>query len=361
MSRKGEAKAAFAPGVALALTAGLSCSVAAPDGLRHPPPFAAAHSALVDFDVTPFPYRGDIPGSDRPFLDVKDGERLGHTSPRGGVRFEDEAYFDKRVLLSAPASFDPKRPFAIVVFFHGNNATLERDVLRRQEVAAQLARARLNAVLVAPQFAVNSLDSSAGGFWRPGAFNAFIKEAAERLAVFVGDGALKARFAQAPLILVAYSGGYNPAAYSLDVGGADGRIRGVILLDALYGEVDRFAEWIKRDRNAFFVSAYSKSSQPQNADLKQKLVAGGVAARNGLDGPLAAGGVYFVPALGDGIAHNDFVTRAWVSFPLTAVLTHVEGFAAAPRASRASRPHAGPAIEPAPQSVDDEAHGRNRR
>jgi poly(3-hydroxybutyrate) depolymerase len=163
------------------------------------------------------------------------------------VRFEDDTYFDKRVLLSIPSGFNPGRQPAIVVFFHGNNATLERDVVRRQQVANQLARSGLNAVLVAPQFAVDTPDSSAGRFWEPGFFRRFLEEAAEKLAAFAakaGNANVKAAFENAPVIVVAYSGGYDPAAYSLQLGGAENRVRGVILLDALFGEIDKFAEWI---------------------------------------------------------------------------------------------------------------------
>ncbi len=160
----------------------------------------------------------------------------------------------------------------------------------------------------------------------PEFFRSFLDEAAERLATLSGDAALRERFAQAPIILVAYSGGYNPAAYSLEAGGAADRIRGVVLLDALFGEVDRFAAFLAHDRRPFFVSAFSRSSAPQNDSLKEKLSSSGVPYRNGLDALLIPGGVYFVPALGDAVTHNDFVTRAWTPFPLTAVLGRIGGF-----------------------------------
>ena len=48
----------------------------------------------------------------------------------------------------------------IVVFFHGNGATLERDVRDRQLVPQQISDSGVNAVLLAPQLAVNAADSS---------------------------------------------------------------------------------------------------------------------------------------------------------------------------------------------------------
>ena len=143
--------------------------------------------------MTPFPYRGEVPDKNRPFLDVADGERRGHSTVRGGTYWEDQTYSDQRVLLHIPKGFDPRRPALMVVFFHGNEATLARDVRDRQAVPRQVAESGLNAVLVAPQFAVNALDSSAGRFWEPGVFAQFVREAGERLTQLYGDRARAAR------------------------------------------------------------------------------------------------------------------------------------------------------------------------
>src|SRR5262249_8036339 len=159
----------------------------APAPKRELAPLASSKTALVPFDVSPFPYRGEVPEKARPFLDVVDGERRGHYTERGGTYWEDQTYSDQRVLLHIPKGFDPRRPAVMVVFFHGNGATLTRDVRNRQAVPRQVTESGLNAVLVAPQFAVNALDSSAGRFWEPGVFTQFLDEAAERLTELYGD------------------------------------------------------------------------------------------------------------------------------------------------------------------------------
>ena len=119
--------------------------------------------SLASFENSAFPYHGMIPnyqetGKTRPFMDVDDNGRLGHSSPRGGIHWEDQTYSDRSVLLAAPQSFDPARGGVIIVFFHGNNATLSRDVIARQQIVRQLADSGLNAVLVAPQLAVDAQD-----------------------------------------------------------------------------------------------------------------------------------------------------------------------------------------------------------
>jgi hypothetical protein len=289
-------------------------------------------AAMVAFDAAPFPYHGMIPGDpeadtdDAPFLDARDGDRRGHTSSRGGIYWEDETYSDRRTLLYIPAGFDLKRPAAIVVFFHGNQATLARDVIDRQQVPRQLAESSLNAVLVAPQFAVDALDSSAGGFWQDGAFLRYLREAALHLARLQGGGASRNDFARLPVILVAYSGGYLPAAYSLQVGGAGKRIRGVVLLDAIYDETEKFAGWIAdHQSSAFFFSAFTASSADGNGALQDLLMNQGIMfftePRNCLD----KGDVVFIDT-GESAVHADFVSHAWIDDPLTWVFDRIAGF-----------------------------------
>ena len=145
-------------------------------------------------------------------------------SPRGGIHWEDQTYSDRSVLLAAPQSFDPARPGVIIVFFHGNMATLSRDVIARQQIVRQLADSGLNAVLVAPQLAVDAQDSSAGRFWSPGGFAAFLGEAQTKLGELYPNA--RGAFRRMPVVIVAYSGGYLPAVYSLAVGGDQGRVRG---------------------------------------------------------------------------------------------------------------------------------------
>ena len=140
--------------------------------------------------------------------------------------WEDTTYSDRRVLLSIPRGFDLRKPSLIVVFFHGNGATLTRDVRNRQQVPRQIVESGLNAVLVAPQFAVDAADSSAGRFWEPGVFAQFMSEAANQLARLHGDARARAVFERAPIVIAAYSGGYHPLAFVLAVGGATERMRG---------------------------------------------------------------------------------------------------------------------------------------
>jgi hypothetical protein len=287
-------------------------------------------AALVQFESAPFPYRGIVPGDDAhddaPFLDAKNGSRRGHTTPRGGVYWEDETYSDPRSLLYIPSGFDRRRKGALVVFLHGNQAALTRDVVARQLVPQQLAASNLNAVLVAPQLAIDALDSSAGGFWQPGAFARYLREADAKLASLAGDGMSAQDFAHMPVILVAYSGGYLPAAWSLEVGEANRRIAGVILLDAIYGESEKFSGWIEDNQSsAFFFSAFSPSSAEGNGEVQDQLMQQGIDFALDLPPCLEAGDIAFLDA-GPKVVHNDFVTQAWTGDPLKQLFDRLRAF-----------------------------------
>ena len=292
-----------------------------------PQPLKEGKTQLIAFNASAFPYRSVDPGSQKPFLDVKNGTKRGHTSLRGEVYWEDPTYSDRRSLLYLPPGFDPQRPVLIVLYFHGQGATLERDVIARQAVPRQIAETGQNIALVAPQLAVDAADSSAGNFWKPGHFAAYVDEAAERLMRLHGDRAAGRQLNLAPVVVVAYSGGYLSAAYALDRGGATHRVKGVILMDALYGDEAKYAAWMAaRRRQAFLLSAYTDSTKDENAALQAMLDKKRVPYAKGLPAALNPGTVAFVPCGGLDM-HGDFVTRAWRPDPLKAALAMIPGYA----------------------------------
>jgi hypothetical protein len=299
-------------------------------------------TTLVSMKSSAFPYFGTNPRSDAPFLNISNGDRKGHRSYGGRVYWQDETYNDSRVLVHVPENFDVRKPGVIVVFFHGNGATLERDVRDRQLVPQQISDSGVNAVLLAPQMAVDAADSSAGKFWQPGGFKRFMDESVANLAHLYGDPASAKAFEKMPIVIVGYSGGFLPTAWSLEVGGISDRVRGVILLDAIYGELDKFAKWIENHRGGFFVSSYTRYTKPRDRELMAMLREKGIAYREDMDGPLRPGSVVFVQTR-DGVTHRSYVTQAWTEHPVKDVLIKMAAapasarYASAPSSATASR------------------------
>src|SRR5262249_43013325 len=180
---------------------------------------------LVEFDAAPFPYDGG----------------------RG-------SYPDRRGLLPIPKRFHARRAGGMGVVFPAPPPPLERYAADRQQVPARICASGMSAVLVAPEFAVDAADSSVGRFSQPGAVARFVAEAADKLARLRGDPLAAKTFANMRIIIVGYSGGFLPTAYSLSIGGlAKNRVRGVVLLDGVYGQLDKFATWIENNRSSFFI------------------------------------------------------------------------------------------------------------
>ena len=246
---------------------------------------------LVEFDGAPFPYDS------------------------GG-----RSYHDNRVLLHIPKGFDARRPGVMVLFFHGHRATLERDVRDRQQVPEQISASGMNAVLVAPQFAVDAADSSVGRFSQPGAVARFVTEAADKLARLHGDALTAKAFANMRIVIVGYSGGFMPTAYSLSNGGLKNRVRGVVLLDGVYGQLDKFASWIENNRSSFFISSYTHSTKRHNEELERILTDHDVPFSRELKPDLGRGGVAFISA---DVPHRDYVTHAWVDYPIKDVVSRL--------------------------------------
>lgn len=296
-----------------------------------------AKTALVEFETAPFPYNGSMPGSGKPFLDAGEAGRRGHTNFRGRVLREAEVFSDNRALLHIPPRFDPAKPGVIVVFFHGHGANLSNDVRDRQQVPAQITASGMNAVMVAPQFAVNAADSSAGKFWEQDGFKRFMDESAKQFAKLHGDPRSARAFLRMPIVIVAYSGGFGPTLSVIERGGVNSRIRGIVLLDALYTGTEKFASWIAANRSSFFVSAYTPHIQRHNAELKELLAEKSIPILSELKPNRLPGSVAFLPT-GD-ISHRDFVTSAWTDNPITDILDRLDDAGTAPNAAR--EPNAG--------------------
>ncbi len=274
---------------------------------------------LIAFDTAPFPYDGTIGRTDRPFYNVEENGRRGHRTPFNRVYWENETYNDPRVLLHIPRGFDIRKPGVMVLFFHGHGAELERDVVRRQQVPKQVSESGANAVLVAPQLAVDARDSSIGKLWEPGGVRRFLDEAAGKLAQLYGHSGMKTAFVKMPVVIIAYSGGYIPAAWTISTGGLGKRLKGVVLLDALYGETEKFTSWITNRRTGFFVSAYANSTRAHNHDFEKMLTQLNIPVHDQLGSALGHGSVVFISTDPDTL-HRDFVTKAWVDYPIKDLL-----------------------------------------
>ena len=93
----------------------------------------------------------------------------------------------------------------------------------------------------------------------------------------------------------------------------------LVLLDALYGGIDKFADWITDNRSTFFVSSYTPHTAPHNAYLERLLRERSVPYSSELRSSHLQGMVTFLPA-GD-ISHRDFVAAVVAAVTVAAVMS----------------------------------------
>ena len=274
-------------------------------------------TVLRTFKHSPYPLTEKLANT---FFEVNDNGRRGHNSPRGGLLWEDTTYSDNHVLLAMPEDFKGHRHPTLIVFLHGNQSTLERDVWERQQVPAQVIAANINAFLVAPQFALDALDSNSGNFAEKRYFTKFVKETAAQASEWQDNKHLEYQLKHAPIIIVAYSGGYLAAANILEKGGVSSRVKGVILLDALYGQEAVFAKWLRfNHRKSFFFSAYTEPARASNELVQNMLRDKGIKFEMGMPELLLKNSITFLQ-LDETTVHKDLLTQAWSNEPLADLL-----------------------------------------
>jgi pimeloyl-ACP methyl ester carboxylesterase len=289
----------------------------------------AGKTSISEFVTSPFPLDGSSSAAAEYFNENENGKR-GRKTATGRIYWENETYNDQRVLLHIPAKFDLKKPGVIVVYFHGHGAILERDIRDRQGLPEQISASAANAVLVAPQFAVNAADSNPGRFAEPGGFTRFLNEAATHLAILHGDQRTVRYFQSLPVILISYSGGYRAAALAITRGDSEKRVKGLVLLDSLYGEMDKFENWVLADRKRFFISTYLGSTKARNLELQRMLKERGVPVRSSLENMRRLQpGTVVVMSGGNEENHRDYVQDGWIANPITDLLNRLRDFRAA--------------------------------
>lgn len=225
----------------------------------------------------PFPYDGEYGDTGQNFFDGTDpnsGKRF-HTNRYGSRFSETDHYADGSVLFHLPPDFDPGKPFAFLVFFHGIDSNIDKTE-KDYRISGQVDGSGDNIILIMPELAKDAADSSPGKLFRNGAFHAFMAEAARVLATRIG-GEHSAALESAPILISAFSGGYKSTAYVLDRGGENRRIRGVFLIDGLYEDLDKFEKWVVDGNNdRAFAALYTRGTAANAHEFAAELSERGI-------------------------------------------------------------------------------------
>jgi hypothetical protein len=177
-----------------------------------------------------------------PFAGLTVDQTFNHSPPAG-----------MRVAVHLPSRFKPAVPFALAVFLHGISVGKVPFEAHIQMAIAQIGEASTNSMLLSPRFGPND---DAGRFSEKEGFSTFIEELNSALPRLLREHQLTDVDADhiaaqatrtAPIVLVAYSGGWRPlnailkGLLALDSEGelsqstqCASRIVGIALLDSIY-------------------------------------------------------------------------------------------------------------------------------
>ena len=173
---------------------------------------------------------------------------------------------------------------------------------------------------MAPQFAVDAADSSAGKFWEPNGFRRFLDEAAVKLARMYGDPRSASLSPRCRSSSWPIAGALDRPCPSSTGAASIARAR-LVLLDALYGGIDKFADWIADNRSTFFVSSYTPHTAHHNAYLNgccandPCLTVPNCATASARHGDVPARRPCFAPGL---------CTHAWADNPIKDILARMD-------------------------------------
>lgn len=158
-----------------------------------------------------------------------------------GSRFfpADEHYNDSSVAIFIPKNFTQARKIDIVVHFHGWFNNID-STLQQYRLIEQFVESGKNAILVVPEGPKNAADSFGGKLEDKDGFKKFIDEV---IAFLVQQKKVKATRI-GDIILSGHSGGYHVMSYILMQGGMPDHVKEVYLLDALYGETEKYSYWL---------------------------------------------------------------------------------------------------------------------
>jgi len=238
----------------------------------------------------------------------------------GDNRYGEAAHYqDNRVLIHVPPSFDPTAPSRTLLFLHGHYSELLDAVCHRHAVADQLNRSGCNAILVAPQLAKNAADSHSGKLSVAGGAKRLLDEVFDELGNWP-DIDIAAAARHASIVIVAFSGGYRAAADLLTGSGLEDRIEGVLLFDALYSKLEKFENWRRNQKNAFFISFNSESTATNSDTLFRRLEAAGHTVEHRLPNNISTG---MTVSLAVKTAHLEIPRAGPPEGPIAEVLTRL--------------------------------------
>ena len=156
-------------------------------------------------------------------------------------------YHDSAVLMIIPGNLHPSKKINLIFWFHGWRNNID-TALEFYQLKKQFLASGVNAVLVLAETAKNAPDSYGGRLEEPGLFHQLVNDVIHQLEI---NHLVPNHTMPGEIMLAGHSGAFRVIARILQNGQEP--VQEVFLFDALYGETDKFMNWINQNPHHHFV------------------------------------------------------------------------------------------------------------
>jgi hypothetical protein len=171
----------------------------------------------------------------------------------------DPHYSDSTVGLFIPRGYRRTPKTNVLLYLHGwsNNVRKAMDEFKLRE---QVAASGQNVILIFPEGPRDATDSACGKLEDKDGLKNLVEES---LATLHAAGKIKTE-AIGQVLISGHSGAYKGLSCCADHGGLEAELAGVCLLDASYGNLDMFANWVEKHPKGRFFSIFTDHLAAQN-------------------------------------------------------------------------------------------------
>ena len=175
-------------------------------------------------------------------------------------------YVDSTVALFIPKGYKPGARTDLLLYFHGHSNSVRKS-LDQYRLREQVCAAGKNVILVCPEGPKDAGDSGGGKLEEPGGLQRLVAEVIDKLHA---EGKIPGKQV-GRVCLAGHSGAYRVISFCVEVGGLDAQVSDVCLLDASYGRLDAFVEWVARHPAGRLFSIFTEHLADENKDLMTRL------------------------------------------------------------------------------------------
>jgi hypothetical protein len=158
---------------------------------------------------------------------------------------------DSSVLIIAPKKLNAIKKVDLLFWFHGWGNNIDSAAVRH-DLIKQFAASKLNAVLVLAETTKDAPDSYGGKLEYNNTFKELVADIMQELKK---EKAVSKKCEPGNILLAGHSGAYRVMAFILANGNMP--VQEVILFDALYGQTDKYLNWIQSDNSHRLIDIYT--------------------------------------------------------------------------------------------------------